>query len=100
VTAAPAASPAILSAQTSQSVVHAGETVLWTVRTTADVVTVTAAAQFYKFTLKRNGPGRFSLPFTIPAAAPPFFHGSYWLTIVASTIDGRSAETTLPIRFE
>jgi len=101
---APAASAApaaqILSVNTSPSVVHAGENVSWDVRTTTDIVAVTAHVSAYTIPLQRTAPGRFALNFTVPSNVPAFFHGTYNLDVTGESSGGATAKRTVSMTFQ
>ncbi|GAC1310213.1 MAG: hypothetical protein NVSMB21_17760 [Vulcanimicrobiaceae bacterium] len=100
--AAPSAAPTgtqILSVRTAPDVVHAGESVRWDVRTSPDIVSVTAHVSAYTIPLQRTGPGRFGLNFAIPASVPAFFHGTYNLEVVGATSAGGTAKRNVSMTF-
>jgi len=72
----------------------------WSVRTTADVVSVTAHVSAYTLPLHREKSGLFTLSFTVPSNVPGFFHGNYSLDIVAQDSAGTTATRTLPLVFQ
>ncbi len=90
----------ILSVRTSPSVVHAGESITWDVRTTADIVAVTAHVSAYTIPLKRTRPGHFGLSFTVPSNVPAFFHGTYNLDVTGETTRGATAKRTVSMTFQ
>lgn len=94
------AGPRILSVATSPDVVHAGEHAVWDVRTSPDVVSVTATVSVYTLTLVRRAAGRFALDFAVPSNVPGFFHGTYNLQIVARTESGATAARTVSLIFQ
>jgi hypothetical protein len=98
--AATPAGPHILSISTSPEVVHAGTHVVWDVRTSPDVVTVTAHVSTYSLPLVRQGAGRFGLTFSVPSNVPGFFHGTYSLDVIAKDGSGATADRTVSVSFE
>jgi hypothetical protein len=98
--AAAVVAPKILSVQTSPAVVHDGDTLLWNVRTTPDVVDVVAHVTVYAFRLAKHGAGAYVLTFTIPHGVPGFFHGTYTLDLVARSATGAETSTKVPVTFQ
>ncbi|GAC1542619.1 MAG: hypothetical protein NVS3B16_07800 [Vulcanimicrobiaceae bacterium] len=80
--------------------VHAGENVTWDVRTTRDIVSVSAHVSAYTIPLQRTGSGRFALSFTVPANVPAFFHGTYNLDVTGETSAGSTAKRTVSMTFQ
>jgi hypothetical protein len=95
-----AAGPQILALTQSSAVVHAGESIAFSARTSPDVATVTAKVSAYTLPFVRTAPGRFSLSFAIPPNVPGLFHGTYSMSIVASEKDGASVSRALEITFQ
>lgn len=79
---------------------HDGDVVRWTVRTSKDVVDVSAHVMAYSFPLQRRAPGSFALAFTVPKGVPFFFHRTYDLDVVARTAAGATATTKVGIAFQ
>jgi len=96
----PNRTPKIYSVLVQPSVVHSGQYVSWIVRTSHDVVTVSAHVSVYTLPLRREGAGRFFLGFTIPSNVPPIFHGTYSLQLTARTQSGATAVRTVPMIFQ
>lgn len=94
-----AAAMQILSVD-SPSVVHAGQHVSWAVRTTSDIVTVTAHIAAYTIPLQRTAPGRFALGFDVPSNVPAIFHGTYSLDVVGQSGSGATAKRTVSMSFQ
>ncbi len=94
-----AIAPRILSIATSPAVVHDGDVVRWTVRTSPDVVGVSAHVLAYSFALQRRRAGSFALSFSIPRGVPFFFHRTYDLDVVARTAAGATATRTIGVIF-
>ena len=95
-----ATGPRIVSVSATPSVVHDGDTVHWDVRTSPDVVAVSAKVATYGFNLQRSGPGHFTLGFAIPHGVPFFFHRTYTLDVVARDAAGATANTTISLAFQ
>ncbi len=85
---------------TSPAVVHDGDTLLWDVRTTPDVVDVVAHVTVYAFRLQKQAAGQYVLAFTIPKGVPGFFHGNYTLNLVARSVTGIETATKVPVSFQ
>ncbi|HMD02258.1 MAG TPA: hypothetical protein VKG44_04765 [Candidatus Baltobacteraceae bacterium] len=98
--AAPQTPPQIRSIAATPAVVHSGEVVSWTVRTTPDVSSVTAHVTAYTIPLRRVGAGRFAVSFRIPAGVPPLFHGRYTVQVVAQTAAGLTANGSFVMDFQ
>lgn len=99
-TVAASATPRILSVHTSPAVVHDGDTLLWNVRTTPDVIDVVAHVTAYAFRLQKQAVGQYVLTFTIPHGVPGFFHGTYTLDLVARSAAGSEATMKVPVTFQ
>jgi hypothetical protein len=97
---ASAGGPQILSLRATPKVVHNGQSVVWDVRTTPDVVSVDAKSSFYALQLQKHGPGRFGLTFTIPSAVPWFFHGTYPMEVSAYASNGARAQRSITLTFQ
>jgi len=99
--ASPAVSgPRILTIATAPKVVHDGDVVRWVVRTSPDVIDVSAHVLAYSFALQRRAPGSFALAFTVPKGVPFFFHRTYNLSVVARNAAGATASTVVGIPFQ
>jgi hypothetical protein len=92
--------PQILAVTQSSAVVHAGESVAFSAKTSPDVATVTAKVSAYTLPFVRTAPGRFALSFAIPSNVPGMFHGTYSMSIVASEKDGASVSRSIEITFQ
>jgi hypothetical protein len=92
--------PQIISISTSPSIVRDGAHVVWSVRTSADVVSVTAQVSAYTLPLVRQAAGRFELAFAVPSNIPSFFHGTYNLLVTARSRSGATADRTVSVVFE
>jgi len=91
--------PRILTIATTPKVVHEGDVVRWAVRTSPDVVDVSAHVLTYSFALQRRAPGSFALAFTVPKGVPFFFHRTYDLNVVARNAAGVTASTVVGVPF-
>ena len=92
--------PAIFAASATPRVVHAGDTVVWKVRTSADITAVDAKAAGFTIPLQKEGAGRFGTSLTIPAEMPGFFHGTYHIDIEARARSGATAKSQLVLTVE
>jgi len=92
--------PAIFAASATPRIVHAGDTVVWKVRTSADITAVNAKAAGFTIPLQKEGAGRFGTSFTIPAEMPGFFHGTYHIDIEARARSGATAKSQLVLTVE
>ena len=98
---APAAgAPHILAAGATPAVVRNGDSVVWNVRTTPEVVSVDARVAFYDLRLGRTGPGRFACVFHIPSSVPFFFHRVYHVTVTARDADGTTDSRSFALSFQ
>lgn len=79
-------------------IAHAGETIVWKVRTSLDVRTVTASVTGFAIPLQRLGPGRFETTFQLPPAMPPIFRGTYDVTIEARKAAGAKATSHISLQ--
>ncbi len=94
------AGPQILAVTQSSAVVHAGESVAFSAKTSPDVATVTGKVSAYTLPFVRTAPGRFALSFAIPPNVPGMFHGTYSMAIVASEKGGASVSRSIEITFQ
>jgi hypothetical protein len=94
------AGPRILSLRATPAVVHSGQSVVWDVRTTPDVVSVDAKVSVYGLKLVKQAPGHFGLSFAIPNGVPWFFHGIYDLDVSAHSNTGEIAHRSISLTFE
>ncbi len=92
--------PAIYALSASPAVAHAGDVVVWDVRTSSDVTRVTASVPAFTMTLERRGPGHFGTSFQIPRDVPGIFFGDYAVAIVAFGERGATARSILKVRFK
>jgi hypothetical protein len=91
---------AIYSASATPRVAHAGDTIVWNVRTSRAIASVTAKSAGFTIPLEKRGPGVFGLSFVIPPQTPSFFHGTYAVTLEARTATGASATSQLSLKIE
>jgi hypothetical protein len=94
------ATPRIYSVRATPAVVHGGDSVVWDVRTTPDVVSVVARTSLYSLPLNKVAPGHFVLSFAIPNNVPFFFHGNYNLDVAANSSTGDTAHRLISLTFE
>jgi glucose/arabinose dehydrogenase len=92
--------PQILSLRATPAVVHSGQSVVWDVRTTPDVVSVDAKVSVYALQFVKQAPGHFGLSFAIPNGVPWFFHGTYNLDVSAHSNSGEIAHRSISLAFE
>ena len=91
--------PEIYSVSASPRVVHDGQAVVWDVRTTPDIVTVTASTSLIELPLQRFSPGHFGLTFSIPRGVPGFFHGTYNMDVSAVSTGGATLHRGIALTF-
>jgi PBP1b-binding outer membrane lipoprotein LpoB len=89
----------IYSVSASPSVVHDGQAVVWDVRTTPDIVSVTATTTMIALPLQRFSPGHFGLTFAIPRGVPGFFHGTYNMDVSAVSAHGATLHRGIALTF-
>ena len=92
--------PLIESLSATPAVVRGGDTVSWNVRTTPDVVAVSARVNIYTVQLQRAAAGRFGVSFRVPSDVPPFFHGRYTVVVTARTQSGETAQGSFVMDFQ
>lgn len=94
------ATPQIYSVSATPAVVRGGDSVVWDVRTTPDVVSVVARTPLYSLPLNKVAPGHFVLSFAVPNNVPFFFHGNYHLDVAANSSTGDTAHRVVSLTFE
>ncbi len=77
---------------------HAGQTIRGTVTTSTNVGYVEARVQYRNSPMHQDGPGKFSLAYTIPWWLPPWLRHGWTLQIIARSIDGVEVKEYFPIR--
>jgi hypothetical protein len=92
--------PQIYSVHATPSIVHSGDSVVWDVRTTPDVVSVDVQVSLYALQMVKQSAGHFALNFAIPSSVPWFFHGTYDLDVRAHTQSGEVAHRSISLTFE
>ena len=97
-TPAPTPAPEIYSVS-SPGVVHAGQTVSGVVRTSPDVVAVTARVGIFKRSLVRESPGIFTLVVALPSSVPWFVRRRWTITIEARNAHGETTSRREPVVF-
>jgi hypothetical protein len=95
-----ATGPQIYSLSATPTVVHAGQQVSFSARTTDDIASVTAFVSAYSLPFTRTSPGRFALAFAVPANVPGFFRGTYAMNVVARSAQGASVSRSISITFQ
>ena len=68
-------------------------------RTSTDIVSVSAHVATYVIPLRRASAGRFVLNFVVPSNVPSFFHGTYALDVIGATSGGATAKRTVSMTF-
>ena len=94
----PHGQPVITSVWISTHDVRAGQTVSGRVETSDNIGYVEARIEWRSMVLHQDGPGKFSLAYTIPWWLPPWLRHNWTVEIIAHSIDGISAKEDLPIR--
>lgn len=89
--------PAIKSVAMSTTDVRVGRPVSGTVETSDNVHYVEARVEHRAVAMHEDGPGRFSLTYTVPWWLPPWLRHGYSLQIVARTIDGVETTRAIPV---
>ncbi len=92
--------PAIYSASATPPIVHGGQALVWDVRTTPDVVSVSARTTMIVLPLQHLGPGHFGLTFSVPQGVPGFFHGTYRMDVSAVTSAGATLHRDVAVTFQ
>ncbi|MFN2459924.1 MAG: hypothetical protein ABR591_04485 [Candidatus Velthaea sp.] len=91
--------PKIFAVFLSTKVVRPGQRVTGRVVTSTNVGYVEARIENYNAPMQRDGMGKFSLAYTVPAwlQTMPWFKHGWTLQIVARSIDGVEAKLPIPI---
>jgi hypothetical protein len=89
--------PAIKSFTLSTTQVRPGRAVHGTVETSENVHYVEARLDYREVALHEDGPGKFSLTYTVPWWLPPWLRHGYTLRIIARSIDGVETSRDIPI---
>jgi hypothetical protein len=89
--------PQILAIHLAPTVVGGGTTVHADVRTTPEVVAVTAIAGGVSIDVPRVGTGEFAVSATLPWMLPPFVHGPYAVTFVARDARGHATQAAADV---
>jgi len=87
--------PQIHAVALSATEIRAGSRVHGSVVTSENVGYVEARVDNYNVAMHPDGPGHFSLAYTVPWWLPPWLRHAYTLQIVARSVDG--VETIRPI---
>jgi hypothetical protein len=89
--------PAIHEVTLSTTTVRAGRPVHGSVATSDNVHYVEARIEYRAVALHEDGPGRFSLTYTVPWWLPPWLRHGYTLQIIARSIDGVETLREIPV---
>ena len=89
--------PAIHDVSLSTTAVRAGRPVHGSVQTSDNVHYVEARIEYRAFAMHEDGPGRFSLTYTVPWWLPPWLRHGYTLQIIARSIDGVETLREIPV---
>jgi hypothetical protein len=89
--------PAIRSFAISTTVIHPGRAVSGSVETSDNVHYVEARVEYRALAMHEDGPGRFSLTYTVPWWLPPWVRHGYTLQIIARSVDGVETSRAIPI---
>ncbi len=84
----PSGFPAIKSVSISTTQIRPGRPVTGHVETSENVRYVEARIDYRNVPLHEDGPGRFSLSYTVPWWLPPWLRHGYTLQIIARSVDG------------
>lgn len=90
----------IYSASANPRIAHAGDEIVWSVRTSRAVSSVAAKSAGFTIPLEKRAPGVFGLAFRIPKEMPPLFRGTYAVTIEARTASGSAATSQLSLNVQ
>jgi hypothetical protein len=93
----PGGLPVIKGVTLSTTDVRAGRPVHGSVQTSDNVRYVEARIEYRAVALHEDGPGRFSLTYTIPWWLPPWLRHGYTLQIIARSVDGVEAVRAIPV---
>ena len=92
--------PAIYFVSAEPKVARAGDTIVWKVRTSADITSANASAFGVTIPLQRRAAGNFRTTFQIPAGMPAFFRRTYTIAITARNAAGNTATAHVSLRLE
>lgn len=90
--------PQIQAVAISATVIRAGSRVSSSVVTSDNVGYVEARVENYNVAMHADGPGHFSLTYTVPWWLPPWLRHAYTLQIIARSVDGVEAVRPIGIR--
>ena len=93
----PSGYPAIKSFSISTTQIHPGRPVHGAVETSTNVHYVEARVEYRAVAMHEDGPGRFSLTYTVPWWLPPWLRHGYTLQIIARSVDGVETSRAIPI---
>ncbi|HYW53846.1 MAG TPA: hypothetical protein VE826_07750 [Dongiaceae bacterium] len=89
--------PAIKSFTISTTQIRPGRAVRGDVVTSENVRYVEARVDYREVAMHEDGPGRFSLSYTVPWWLPPWLRRGYTLQIIARSVDGVETSRSIPI---
>ncbi|HEY0615574.1 MAG TPA: hypothetical protein VGC96_13065 [Candidatus Elarobacter sp.] len=89
--------PEIKALSLSTTEVRVGRAVHGSVETSPNVRYVEARVEYRNVAMHEDGPGRFSLTYTVPWWLPPWLRHGYTLQIIARSIDGVETVRAIPI---
>jgi hypothetical protein len=89
--------PAIRSVSISTTEIRAGTPIHGSVETSPNVGYVEARINYKDVPMRHDGPGRFSLTYTVPWWLPPWLRHAYELQIIARSVDGVETSRLIPV---
>lgn len=89
--------PVITSVWISTRHMQAGQTVSGRVETSTNVGYVEARIEYRNLALHEDGPGKFSLRYTIPWWLPFWLRHQWTLQVIARSVDGVETREAFPI---
>ena len=97
VAAPPHGVPVITSTYLSTHDIKAGQSVSGRVETSDNVGYVEARIEYRAIPMHHDGPGKFSIKYTVPWWLPFWLRHEWTLQIIARSIDGVEAKESMPI---
>ena len=89
--------PAIKALTISTTDIRVGRPVRGDVETSDNVHYVEARVEYRALAMHEDGPGKFSLTYTVPWWLPPWLRRGYTLQIIARSVDGVETSRAIPI---
>jgi hypothetical protein len=89
--------PAIKSVSISSTQIHPGRPVHGSVETSANVRYVEVRVDYRAIAMREDGPGKFSLDYTVPWWLPFWLRHGYDLHVIARSIDGVETDRDIAI---